>query len=157
MLTAALPFLVDDGDARCPFCDEPWPPEPSFKLLTLRDAAMRHAATPRARCPPRLANPSVLAADSFHILKLCAHHRAETIIIPEGREEGWPNCIDFETLPMRVSHIRPRLEAIINDPADSPFYQDTVNDLALHGALYGAQHVPSVMGQYQRFDKSRPG
>jgi hypothetical protein len=103
---------------------------------------------------PRPANPSGLAAHSFQLyVNLCAQHRAETTVIPEGLRRGWPTNIDFDALPSRVSLVRARLEAMINDPTGSPFYQDTVNDLMLHGAL----HISSIMGQYNSFDKSRPG
>lgn len=151
-LLAALTSLhltTDDATSLCPFCDEPWPEEPTSKLLALRATAVAHAIP-----SPRLSNSKGLSAANFTLYApLCAQHRNETKIIPEGRREGWPNEINFDALPRRLNAIRPHLAAVLTHPTVSSFYQDAANAFETSGGVSQS----SVAGQYATFDKYHPG
>jgi hypothetical protein len=148
MLTSLL--LTTDGTmSLCPFCDEPWPEEPTSKLLALRATAVAHAVP-----SPRPRNSKGLSAANFALYApLCAQHQNEMKTIPEGHEEGWPNEIDFDALPRRLNSVKLYLEALVNDPTKSPFYQDVTNELEASGSTSQS----SISGQYATFDKCRPG
>ncbi|KDQ18972.1 hypothetical protein BOTBODRAFT_91809, partial [Botryobasidium botryosum FD-172 SS1] len=79
-----------DPSTLCPFCDEPWPENPSDELTALLEK-LRLKAWP----DPRFGNPGGLKAPISAFINLCQLHRSEAQYIPEGIRRGWPTKIDF--------------------------------------------------------------
>ena len=109
---------------------------------------------PHAFPSPRPTNRHGLSMKTFtSFIQICAQHRNETTIIPQGLRQGWPHEIDFDALPRRLKPVRAQLAAIICNPTGSPFYQDAMKELQELGPLV----TLSARGQYVTFQKGRPG
>lgn len=139
--------VVNDDDL-CPFCDEPLPLYPSARLQRLLDRA-RVNARPQAR----IGNSKGLKAPFATFVGVCNQHRNETTVIPEGVAQGWPTDISFDELPGRLKIMRPRLLRIVEQPNNSPFYREAMENIASMGALAAA----GAVGQMNAFERSRPG
>ncbi|KZP01572.1 hypothetical protein CALVIDRAFT_551954 [Calocera viscosa TUFC12733] len=132
----------------CPFCDEPWPEQPSKRLTALLDQI-----TAQAWKEPRYANPNGLSAPMEIFVTLCTLHRSESSHIPEGIAQGWPTSIDFRAIAARLQVKKHRLAKFIIDPSVSPFFQAAKNDIIEKGARVAA----SAFGQYETFERCQPG
>ena len=88
---------VVDAEEMCPYCDEPWPSNPSQQLVEIRrkiDAISSPDPGPHSDNPNhRRTNPAVRAA------AVCVQHQFETSVLPEGIAAGYPQNIDFKDLP----------------------------------------------------------
>jgi len=133
---------VVDAMEMCPYCDEPWPSNPSQQLIEARrkiDAISSpdpgpHSDNPNHRCT----NPAVCAA------AVCIRHRFETSVLPEGIAAGYPQNIDFKDLPRRIRALKPVLDKLVEDASPSPFYEffeAAVTDM-------GWNHAIGTPGQY---------
>ncbi|PPQ78707.1 hypothetical protein CVT24_002285 [Panaeolus cyanescens] len=102
----------------CPFCDKPLPQNPSDylknKLKQLIDVT-----TP----DPLPCNPAHRKASSFMVyISFCERHLYEKVEISKGAANNWPMSIDFTELPSRIIGLHDELEAIIENPEESHFY-----------------------------------
>ncbi|CAE6455961.1 unnamed protein product [Rhizoctonia solani] len=134
----------------CPFCDEPFPDNPSPDLMQLL-ADLRKAAVSE----PRLRNPNGLTAPLMTYINLCQMHRAESTYVEQGRRNHWPSVIDWDDVRERLmsSEVVKALRSIIDDPHSSEFFVTFYNTIKRDGALKAA----SIRAQLDTFELSHPG
>ncbi|BGP33302.1 hypothetical protein JCM10296v2_005098 [Rhodotorula toruloides] len=142
---------VADPDTLCPFCDAPFPDDPSDELLRLKryllsnpDAESR--ATMKNRKAIRLPN-HVVATAAF-----CQRHRNERDVIPEGLANGYPRDIDFDELPKRISRLlTEHLRSVLMGNTATPFLEPAIERVEAAGRRR------NVIGEYGSFDIEEPG
>lgn len=134
----------------CPFCDEPFPDNPSPDLIQLLTDLKKAAVS-----EPRLRNPNGLTAPLMTYINLCQMHRAESIHVEQGRRNHWPSVIDWDDVRERLksSKVVKALRTIINDPHSSEFFVTFYNTIKRDGALKAA----SIRAQLDTFELSHPG
>lgn len=110
-------------------------------------------ARPKAWPQPRHGNALGLTAELEHFMDVCAQHRDEASIIPDGVKQGWPTEIDFDALPERLRAFRRKLQKIVEEPTISQFFRKAMKDVAEMGALASM----SSHGQLAAFERARPG
>ncbi|EUC59143.1 RTC4-like domain protein [Rhizoctonia solani AG-3 Rhs1AP] len=134
----------------CPFCDEPFPDNPSPDLIQLLTDLKKIAVS-----EPRLRNPSGLTAPLMTYINLCQMHRAESTHVEQGRRNHWPSTIDWDDVRERLksSEIVKALRDIIDDPHSSNFFVTFYNNIKRDGALKAA----SIRAQLDTFELSHPG
>jgi len=127
---------VVDAKEMCPYCDEPWPSNPSQQLIEIRrkiDAISSPDPGPHSNNPNHhRTNPAVRAA------AVCVQHRFETSVLPEGIAAGYPQNIDFKDLPRRIRALKPALDELVEDASPSPFYdffEAAVTDMGWNRAI----------------------
>lgn len=153
-----MPYLIDisymflptavDPTSLCPFCDEPYPDDPS---KVLQD--MMTKARSRAYRDCRPSNTLGLKAELLYYFSMCRRHRFETGVLPKAKHYGWPTCINFDELPTRVEALRNHLAALIENKELSVFWQDLKCEIKNEGL----SKVISIEGQMKSFDKSMSG
>ncbi|KAK0554303.1 hypothetical protein OC844_006189 [Tilletia horrida] len=67
----------------CPFCPNPWPKNPSQRLLELVQPLLDSV----------LKNGKI---DNMQRMGMCSLHNQEAAIIPEGKERGWPTAEELD-------------------------------------------------------------
>ena len=92
----------------CPYCDEQLPPHSTLFLQSL----MLKART-KSYADPRPRNSRSLKAPLAIYISVCQHHRFELHQLPMALECGWPQVINFQNLPKRVTRMKLELEGII--------------------------------------------
>lgn len=92
----------------CPFCDKPLPPRLSTRFIQLLSNAKA-----RARPDPREWNPYGLYAALPQYINICRQHELEGIVLPEGRELGWPFQVDWNVFESRVMGRKDLLRPIV--------------------------------------------
>ncbi|CAE6482737.1 unnamed protein product [Rhizoctonia solani] len=134
----------------CPFCDEPFPDNPSPDLIQLLTDLKKVAVS-----EPRLRNPNGLTAPLMTYINLCQMHRAESIHVEQGRRNHWPSVIDWDDVRERLKSpkVVKALRTIINDPHSSDFFVAFYNTIKRDGALKAA----SIRAQLDTFELSHPG
>ncbi|KAF8328450.1 RTC4-like domain-containing protein [Cantharellus anzutake] len=137
-----------DPSTICPFCDEPWPSDPSAELTNLLARARRKAWPHK-----RYTNPEGLKAPLEAIIDLCNTHRSEASIIPEGIAKGWPSEIDFDAIPNRLWKLKPALQKLIDFPSGWHFFDIAKKDIQ----QFGAAATNSTRGQFSTFSRTQPG
>lgn len=127
---------VVDAKTMCPYCDEPWPSNPSQQLIEIRrkiDAISSPDPGPHSDNPNhRRTRPAVRAA------AVCVQHRFETSVLPEGIAAGYPQDVDFGDLPRRIRALKPALDELVEDASPSPFYdffETAVTDMGWNRAI----------------------
>ncbi|KAJ1306596.1 hypothetical protein OPQ81_007595 [Rhizoctonia solani] len=139
-----------DPQSLCPFCDEPFPDNPSPDLMQLL-ADLKKTAVPE----PRLRNPNGLTAPLMTYINLCQMHRAESKYVEQGRRNHWPSVIDWDDVRERLksSGVVKALRSIIADPHSSGFFVTFYNKIRRDGVLKAA----SIRAQLDTFELSHPG
>ncbi|KNZ59686.1 hypothetical protein VP01_1680g5 [Puccinia sorghi] len=82
-------------DDLCVFCDQPFPKNPSDKLIRLGEYLKKKR---NIRHRYEAGNPQALHFPFSETAEYCSRHRAEMELIPMGLEKGWPSQIDFDNL-----------------------------------------------------------
>lgn len=89
-------------------------------------------------------------------------------------KRGWPQVIDFEKLPKRISRMKLELEAIIRDKGEHLMAGDEIDDddddersprsrslfwreVEKEVKKQGSRTVAGVKGQFATFEKTQPG
>ncbi|CAE6468424.1 unnamed protein product [Rhizoctonia solani] len=134
----------------CPFCDEPFPDNPSPDLIQLLTDLKKIAVS-----EPRLRNPNGLTAPLMTYINLCQMHRAESTYVEQGRRNHWPSIIDWDDVRERLksSEIVKALRDIIDYPHSSKFFVTFYDNIKRDGALKAA----SIRAQLDTFELSHPG
>ena len=135
----------------CPYCDEPWPVNPSEKLQEARRNLdlqsypdSEYAENPLHRSVP---------GGFVKSISVCMLHRFEAHTLREAQLNGWPMQIDFDGLYPRVVELIPQVRPLITHPTTSEYYW-------LARKLYnevGSTAAQSIMGQYQDFESYSAG
>ncbi|CAE6460786.1 unnamed protein product [Rhizoctonia solani] len=143
-------LIAVDAQSLCPFCDEPFPDNPSPDLVQLLEDLKKIAVL-----EPRLRNPQGLTAPLMTYINLCQMHRAESTYVEHGRRNRWPSVIDWDSVRERLksSNVVRALRSIINDPHSSDFFVTFDNNIKRDGALKAA----SIRAQLDTFELSHPG
>ncbi|BGP09303.1 hypothetical protein JCM10049v2_005167 [Rhodotorula toruloides] len=143
--------LVADPDTLCPFCDAPFPDDPSDELLRLKRYLLsnpdaEHRPTMKNRKAIRLPN-HVVATAAF-----CQRHRNEREVIPEGLANGYPRDIDFDELPKRISRLlTEHLRSVLMGNTATPFLEPAIERVEAAGRRR------NIIGEYGSFDIEEPG
>lgn len=121
-----------DPDDLCPYCSEPLPYETSVYLDQL--GTQLHEMSVHA---PTSKNVNARKVEWQRTIDYCMRHEAEVTIIPLGLAAGYPANVDFRALPIRLETpwVRQEIRLIIEQPAESPFYQKAVEDFHRMGRI----------------------
>ena len=108
---------AEEPTSLCPFCDEQMS-SPSPALLTMyRDLESLTWSDPLPD------NPNHRSAKSFTVFALyCERHRFESQTLPVAIRNNWPMSIDFGKLFDRVTSYHEDLEALVEEPEESDFF-----------------------------------
>ena len=184
MLILTTPTEIESPfapSAICPWCDDPLPTNTSPKLLGLINDS-RELSHPR----PTRWNPFALYSPVATFTAVCHQHEQELDreIHPDAYDPtpaGWPEIINWKTIPDRVLSFRDYLQSIIDDvdrrwmypsscqlttPLDedldqlllhprthSYFWKAMTNDII----LFGHKYVWGIDGQTATFERTQPG
>jgi hypothetical protein len=102
-----------DPRTLCPYCDSPLPPSPTSLLTRLLAATAKKSSK-----DPRPTNPLGRKAPFTVFIAVCQRHRFESEILPEAEQKGWPKEIEWTELGERVSRMKSRLKALIDDAGE---------------------------------------
>ena len=140
-----LPLV--DPDTLCPYCDEPFPKNPSPVLRRLlRDVK-------GSRPDPRPCNSKGRSAPILNYLNVCERHMFEVKELPKAEKAGWPTSIDFEALPARIAAMKPRLTKLLSERKDSLIWKEIKEELDSSSA----RKMTSLGGQYGNFHRCQTG
>ena len=139
-----------DPTTLCPFCDDPLPANPSWKLRS-QLARFREVC----ESDSRWGNSMGLTAPVNVFVGFCALHKAETEVIPQGLKYGWPQEINFKAVATRVRKLESKLRAVIEDPdgRGAVFF----GPLKEKTAKYGIGAVTGSKGSWNSFESAHAG
>ena len=98
----------------CPFCDEPWPIEPTPHLKNLLAGALA-----RGRPSPTPKNPDHRDVSLILSSEVCGQHKLE--IDAALGPKDWPD-VNFDEIPKRLEGTIDTLLELANDPMESRLY-----------------------------------
>ncbi|EGU11330.1 Proteophosphoglycan ppg4 [Rhodotorula toruloides ATCC 204091] len=142
---------VVDPDTLCPFCDGPFPDDPSNELLRLKRYLL---SNPDAECRPTMKNRKAIRLPNHVVATaaFCQRHRNEREVIPEGLANGYPRDIDFDELPKRISRLlTEHLRSVLMGNAATPFLEPAIERVEAAGRRR------NVIGEFGSFDIEEPG
>ncbi|KZT33098.1 hypothetical protein SISSUDRAFT_1037280 [Sistotremastrum suecicum HHB10207 ss-3] len=130
---------LGESDLRplCPFCDEILPETPSQELRALIE-------TVSSTADPRPGNRNGRKAPLMTYISICQRHRWESKDLPMAVARGWPQEIDFATLPDRVASFSDEISAIMENPWTSSFFVKCA-ELLISSAKSRAKRLGSTM------------
>ena len=127
---------VVDAKEMCPYCDEPWPSNPSQQLIKIQckiDTISSPDPGPHSDNQNHCCtSPAICAA------AVCVQHLFENSVLPEGIAAGYPQNIDFKDLPQRIHALKPALDELVEDASPSLFYhffEAAVSDMGWNRAI----------------------
>ena len=131
----------------CPYCSEPLPARQTKKLKKLLQRLEKKSVA-----MPTSANPDARSLAISKSSVVCALHRSESILIPEGVRKGYPLRIDWRLTIGRVrEHEAAMLEVIRRK--DSVFWEFAKE----RTGEVGKGVSRSARGQFDVFEKCQPG
>lgn len=131
----------------CPYCSEPLPARQTKKLKKLFQRLER-----RSVAMPTSINPGARSLPISRSSVVCALHRSESVLIPEGVRMGYPLRIDWLRTIERVrEHEKALLEVIRRK--DSVFWEFAKE----RTGEVGKGVSRSARGQFDVFEKCQPG
>lgn len=141
---------ADPTGTLCPFCDQPFPENPSHSLMKRLDA-LKSISRPQASP----SNPGHRWARSFTVyVDFCQQHTFEMDVLPYARQSGWPEEPNFAGLFARVLEYRSALTLLLHAPNKSSFFTTSA-------AYYkpGPSRLAGISSQYgsTRFTKQGAG
>jgi hypothetical protein len=84
----------------------------------------------------------------------CEIHHAETTIVPDGIQKGYPAEINFELLKGRIIQMKDELLNIINKKIDS-YYQDFSLEICKEVGSRKAETPMILMNQFEKLRVSK--
>lgn len=132
-----------DPRTLCPYCDSPLPASPTSLLTRLLTATANKSSH-----DPRPTNPLGRKAPFTVFIAVCQRHRFESEILPEAEQKGWPKEIKWTELRERVTKMRKRLKALIDDIEEEPQSDEDTNE---------KQDVDSLFGDEEEFNGTNRG
>jgi hypothetical protein len=90
-------------------------------------------------------------------IAVCQRHRFEVHEVPRAQARGWPTSIDFGTVRQRVEKLGLVLEKLANRDSkvrdESVFWKVVQEEVQ----ALGSRVASGVKGQFDNFEKTRPG
>lgn len=137
---------IADPKALCPYCDMPFPPNPTPLLLAMLKRIPRYP-------DPRPTNPLGLKAPLLSYVSMCQRHEFEMQLLPKARAAGWPTNIDFAALPERICALRQGMAMVLRDKETSVFWRELKKQIDKQGA----RKTMGITNQFDSFERSQPG
>ncbi|KAF8998612.1 RTC4-like domain-containing protein [Cyathus striatus] len=156
-----------DPNTLCPYCDAPLPSSPTTHLRRLLSATAKRACS-----DPRPSNPLGLKAPLTVFGVVCQRHRFESQVLPLAEANGWPQEIDWQSLPKRIQKMKSHLNALIRDTHKSQkectiksarctptprskciFWIEIMEQIKKKGS----RAVSGMREQFATFEKTQPG
>ncbi|KAI5116349.1 hypothetical protein M0805_002254 [Coniferiporia weirii] len=137
-----------DPNTLCPYCDMPFPTDPSPLLTNMVNRIRKISYR-----DPRPSNALGLKAPLLSYVNMCQRHQFEATLLPQARAKGWPTYINFTALPVRVKALKSQLESYMLNKESSLFWLELKKEIDKKGV----RRVMGISDQFNTFEKSQPG